>query len=86
MPCATGMFESCAKPEADVPDSGARLGVAGKTVANYVSIFLVTLQVPDKERAAELARRRGSGDVAHKTQGLLGDRLPHLGRKLLSCE
>lgn len=37
----------------------ARLGVSGKTVANYVSIVLTKLRVPDKERAAELARRRG---------------------------
>lgn len=36
----------------------ARLGVSGKTVANYVSIVLTKLRVPDKERAAELARRR----------------------------
>ena len=36
----------------------ARLGVSNKTVANYVSIVLTKLHVPDKERAAELARRR----------------------------
>ncbi|MET0812923.1 MAG: helix-turn-helix transcriptional regulator, partial [Microbacterium sp.] len=33
----------------------ARLGVSAKTVANYVSIVLTKLRVPDKERAAELA-------------------------------
>lgn len=38
----------------------ARLGVSGKTVANYVSIVLTKLRVPDKERAAELARRRAA--------------------------
>ncbi|PWJ49871.1 regulatory protein, luxR family [Quadrisphaera granulorum] len=38
----------------------ARLGVSTKTVANYVSIVLTKLGVPDKERAAELARRRSA--------------------------
>ncbi|MET0735774.1 MAG: helix-turn-helix transcriptional regulator [Microbacterium sp.] len=38
----------------------ARLGVSAKTVANYVSIVLTKLRVPDKERAAELARRRSA--------------------------
>lgn len=38
----------------------ARLGVSGKTVANYVSIVLTKLRVPDRERAAELARRRAA--------------------------
>jgi DNA-binding CsgD family transcriptional regulator len=38
----------------------ARLGVSTKTVANYVSIVLTKLRVPDKERAAELARRRAA--------------------------
>jgi len=37
-----------------------RLGVSSKTVANYVSIVLTKLRVPDKERAAELARRRAA--------------------------
>lgn len=37
-----------------------RLGVSSKTVANYVSIVLTKLRVPDKERAAELARRRSA--------------------------
>lgn len=37
-----------------------RLGVSAKTVANYVSIVPTKLRVPDKERAAELARRRGA--------------------------
>ncbi len=37
-----------------------RLGVSNKTVANYVSIVLTKLRVPDKERAAELARRRSA--------------------------
>lgn len=38
----------------------ARLGVSTETVANYVSIVLTKLRVPDKERAAELARRRAA--------------------------
>lgn len=37
-----------------------RLGVSNKTVANYVSIVLTKLRVPDKERAAEVARRRSA--------------------------
>ncbi|WP_054682360.1 helix-turn-helix transcriptional regulator [Microbacterium sp. No. 7] len=37
-----------------------RLGVSSKTIANYVSIVLTKLRVPDRERAAELARRRGA--------------------------
>ncbi len=38
----------------------AQLGVSGKTVANYVSLVLTKLRVPDRERAAELARRRAA--------------------------
>lgn len=37
-----------------------RMGVSSKTVANYVSIVLTKLRVPDKQRAAELARRRSA--------------------------
>ncbi|CAN5593430.1 hypothetical protein BH10ACT7_BH10ACT7_24140 [soil metagenome] len=36
------------------------LGVSSKTVANYVSLVLTKLRVPDRERAAELARRRAA--------------------------
>ena len=45
--------------EDGIPNSAiaARLGISAKTVANYVSIVLTKLRVPDKERAAELARR-----------------------------